>query len=83
MLMFSRRGAVRGGVHSLINIRRTRSVSASPPIQKENPFRREFLGNHRNQNNSSEVSPNQERIMLFPSSPLLDYSFFDDLLQNM
>jgi len=79
----TRRGGVRGGVHSLINIRRSRSVSASPPIQKENPFRREFLGNHQNHNNSSKVSPNQERIMLFPRSPLLDYSFFDDLQEHV
>ena len=34
----------RGGVHSLLSNRRSRSVSASPPIEKENPFRREFLG---------------------------------------
>jgi len=35
----------RGGVHSLLSNRRSRSVSSSPPIEKENPFRREFLDN--------------------------------------
>jgi len=37
------RASRRGGVHSLINIKRSRSVSSSPPIEKENPFRKEFL----------------------------------------
>ena len=40
MLWYSRRG----GVHSVLSSRRSRSVSASPPLEKENPFRRELLG---------------------------------------
>jgi len=58
----SRRGAVRGGVHSLINIRRSRSVSASPPIQKENPFRREFL---EHVSSKAETSPCKKLVNKF------------------
>jgi len=47
----------RGGVHSLLSNRRSRSVSASPPIEKENPFRREFL-----ENSKAEKSPCQKLV---------------------
>merc|ERR1712038_1159362 len=58
----TRRGKVRGGVHSLINIRRSRSVSASPPIQKENPFRREFL---EHVGSKAETSPCKKLVNKF------------------
>lgn len=57
----SRRG---GGdnVHSLLSSRRSRSVSASPPMEKENPFRREFLENI---SSKAEKSPCKKLVNKF------------------
>lgn len=54
----------RGGdnVHSLLSSRRSRSVSASPPMEKENPFRREFLENI---SSKAEKSPCKKLVNKF------------------
>jgi len=55
----SRRG---DNVHSLLSSRRSRSVSASPPMEKENPFRREFLENI---SSKAEKSPCKKLVNKF------------------
>ena len=68
----------RGGVHSLLSGRRSRSVSASPPIQKENPFRQEFLGEFHTKSSERQFQKTQK----LPLLPLKCVSLLIQMILN-
>ena len=72
----------RGGVHSLLSGRRSRSVSASPPIQKENPFRQELLGEFLTKSSLQDVETSfiAFKMCFFIDIDILNFDTFQKIL---